>query len=485
MLHAQILDPAAIIQASQTIQAMREAADTAQALDAKAIKTLAKELATIKATMGEQVTLHPCVETDRVLVAWAIGTGTIVRPLAGVSGTIASPVTLNKAAVGLLCELARKLHDHPALAKGEGLRFSRDSFEGSDIERLCLALGTFKAQLNGMKAESCELPQSANQPKASISLSVKELGLALAHVSKSIEVKGHRYWLRDLYFVIEPALQQVTIAACDGPKLFTAALPCAVDKAAPQLAFALPATDAAALLKLVANQDQISLDVLEGGGLALAFDGQVISFQPHDSEYTPSQALDNFQRITRGVKSDSAGFEIDASELAAALKSGLSKAGEGKISLAIGAGEIVLSAKSWDDTATSLNLPAETKGEAVISLSLKHLADALAKAKPGDLACVMANGEALVISFGKEVILSGMFLPERQGRTEVIVPQETKATCQEILFPQGGFAKPLAKASQAQAPETAAEAPSNVIAFAPIARKRWLGASSMSVAMAI
>lgn len=480
MLHAQILDPAAIIQASQTIQAMREAADTAQALDAKAIKILAKELATIKATMGEQVTLHPCVETNRVLVAWAIGTGTIVRPLAGVSGTIASPVTLNKAAVGLLCELARKLHDHPALAKGESLRFSRESFEGSDIERLCLALGTFKAQLNGMKAESCELPQSANQPKASISLSVKELGLALAHVSKSIEVKGHRHWLRDLYFVIEPALQQVTIAACDGPKLFTAALPCAVDKAAPQLAFALPATDAAALLKLVADQDQISLDVLEGGGLALAFDGQVISFEPDLKEYTPQQALENFQRIV-SAKRDSAAFEIEASELAAAIKSGIAKAGDGKISVAIGQGEISLSTKAWDDAATDLNLPASTKGEAVISLDAKHISDALAKAKPGDLASVRLDGDCLAFSFGKDVILSGMFLAQRQGATVVKTAAEVQTTCQEILFPQTGFAK----ASQAQAPQVAAEAPSNVIAFAPIARKRWLGASSMSVAMAI
>lgn len=476
MLHAQILDPAAIIQASHTIQAMREAADTAQALDAKAIKTLAKELATIKATMGEQVTLHPCVETNRVLVAWAIGTGTIVRPLAGVSGTIASPVTLTKAAVGLLCELARKLHDHPALAKGEGLRFSRDSHEGTDIERLCLALGTFKAQLNGKKAESCELPQSANQPKASISLSVKELGLALSHVSKSIEVKGHRYWLRDLYFVIEPALQQVTIAACDGPKLFTAALPCAVDKAAPQLAFALPATDAAALLKLVADQDQISLDVLESGGLALAFDGQVISFQPHDSEYTPQQALENFQRITRAVKGESAWFECDAKDLQERINSSLLKSESGVIELEIEAGGIV----AMNDHC-GVSLDCKTSGRARIGLRLKQFAEALAKAKPGDLARIGVYECGLVFSFGKEVILSGVFVPDRRAQTKVTAAHETKATCQDILFPQTGFAK----ASQPQALETAAEAPSNVIAFAPVARKRWLGASSMSVAMAI
>lgn len=484
MLHAQILDPAAIIQASQTIQAMREAADTAQALDAKAIKTLAKELATIKATMGEHVTLHPCVETDRVLVAWAIGTGTIVRPLAGVSGTIASPVTLNKQAVGLLHELARKLHDHPALEKGEGLRFSRDSHKDSDVERLCLALGTFKAQLNGIKAESCALPQSANQPKASISLSVKELGLALSHVSKSIETKGHRDWLRDLYFIVEPELQQVTIAACDGPKLFTAALHCAIDRADPQLAFALPATDAAALMKLVADQDQISLDVLESGGLALAFDGQVISFEPDLKEYTPQQALENFQRIV-STKRNSAAFEIEASELAAAIKSGIAKAGDGKISLAIGQGEISLSTKAWDDAATDLNLPASTKGEAVISLDVKHIGDALAKAKPGDFASVRLDGDCLAFSFGKDVILSGMFLAQRHGTTVVKTPAEVQTNCQEILFPAKGFSKPLAKTSQAQAPQVPAEAPSNVIAFAPIARKRWHGASSMSVAMAI
>lgn len=480
MLHAQILDPAAIIQASQTIQAMREAADTAQALDAKAIKTLAKELATIKATMGEQVTLHPCVETDRVLVAWAIGTGTIVRPLAGVSGTISSPVTLNKQAVGLLHELARKLHDHPALEKGEGLRFSRDSHKDSDIERLCLALGTFKAQLNGMKAESCALPQSANQPKASISLSVKELGLALSHVSKSIETKGHRDWLRDLYFIVEPELQQVTIAACDGPKLFTAALHCAIDKAAPQLAFALPATDAAALVKLVADQDQISLDVLESGGLALAFDGQVISFEPDYKEYTPYQALDNFQRITRTVKGDSAWFECDAKDLQEKINSSLLKSDSGVIQLEIEAGGIV----AMNDHC-GVSLDCKTSGRARIGLRLKQISEALAKAKPGDLASVSVYECGAVISFGKEVILSGLVVPDKRAETKVTVAHETRVTCQEILFPAKGFSKPLAKTSQPQAPQVAAEAPSNVIAFAPVARKRWHGASSMSVAMAI
>jgi hypothetical protein len=115
----------------------------------------------------------------------------------------------------------------------------------------------------------------------------------------------------------------------------------------------------------------------------------------------------------------------------------------------------------------------------IVGLQVKLLSDALAKAKPGDIVQARICDGRVALSFGADVIYSSLLPPLAGKRGEVMEACAT-GTSRDLVFPQIDFAN----TSHAQASELAVERVCNILSFKPIVRKKWLGASSMSIAMA-